>query len=257
MKKGLPIIFAALLMVSALTGCAGRTSSSGQNNAAGQSSEPTISQLTTPTTGDSSPAVSPNSSAAYEKLAAYKTKGYSGQSVADFNAMLASTPDELTEFLAAYADVMSVISPDDENYDFFNTTMSFSSDELYCGHMGEELTFSVPISKKSRPCSYLDEDGETVYDFTCFVEADAAYSINAPKLVTVAERDRALLTFQEEMQRYLNGLSEAELVGGNIKKMLIDKSTELANSLSTENMEISPCEVYLLEINDAGTEEAK
>lgn len=74
--------------------------------------------------------------------------------------------------------------------------------------MGEELTFNMPLSKQSRPCNYLDEDGETVYDFTCFVEADVAYSINAPKLVTVAERDKALLTFKEEMQNYLNGLSE-------------------------------------------------
>lgn len=201
-----------------------------------------------------SPPVPPNASTAYEKLIAYKTENYSGQSVADFNAALASTPDELTEFLAAEADVISTISPDDENYDFFTTTMSFSSHELYCEHMGEEFTFSVPISKKSRPCNYLDEDGETVYDFICFVEADVAYSINAPKLVTVAERDKALLTFKEEMQNYLNGLSEAEIAGGNIKKMLIDKSSELANSLSTENMKLSPCEIYLLEINDAGTE---
>ena len=94
----------------------------------------------------------------------------------------------------------------------------------------------------------------TVYDFSCFVEANVAYSINDPKLVTVAERDKALLTFKEEMQRYLNSLSEAELAGGNLKKMLIDKSTELANSLSSENMKLSPCEIYLLEINDAGTE---
>lgn len=70
----------------------------------------------------------------------------------------------------------------------------------------------------------------------------------------MAERDKALLTFKEEMQNYLNGLSEEEIVGGDIKKMLIDKSAELANSLSTENMKLSPCDIYLLDINDAGTE---
>lgn len=103
----------------------------------------------------------------------------------------------------------------------------------------------------------MDEDGEAVYDFNCFVEADAAYSIDNPKLVTVAERDKALLTFREEMQIYLNGLSEAEIAGGNIKKMLIDKSAELANSLSTDNMKLSPCEIYMLEINSEGTEITK
>ena len=65
----------------------------------------------------------------------------------------------------------------------------------------------------------------------------------------MAERDKALLTFKEEMQNYLNGLSEEEIVGGDIKKMLIDKSAELANSLSTENMKLSPCDIYMIEIN--------
>ena len=59
------------------------------------------------------------------------------------------------------------------------------------------------------------------------------------------------------MQNYLNGLSEEEIVDGDIKKMLIDKSDELANSLSTENMKLSPCEVYLIEIHNAGTEITK
>ena len=253
MKKCLPIIFAALLMVSALTGCSGRNSSPEQNNATAPSGETTISQPVTSTTGASSPTVSPTASTAYEKLIAYKNESYGEQSIADFNATLAPTPDELTELLAAVADVGSTISHDDENYDFFTTTITFSSQELYCEHMEEELTFSMPLSKQSRPCDYLDEDGETVYDFSCFVEANVAYSINAPELVAVAERDKALLTFKEEMQNYLNGLSEEEIAGSDIKKMLIDKSTELATSLSTENMKLSPCDIYMIEISNAGT----
>ena len=257
MKKCLPIIFAALLMVSALTGCAGRNSSPEQNNATAPSGETSISQPVTSTTGASSPTVSPTASAAYEKLIAYKTESYGEQSIADFNATLAPTPDELTEFLAAVADVISTISPDDENYDFFTTTISFSSQELYGEHMGEEFFISMPLSKLSRPCDYLDDEGETVYDFTCFVDATAVYSIQAPKFVSVAERDKALLTFKEEMQNYLNGLSEEEIVGGDIKKMLTDKSTELANSLSTENMKLSSCDIYMIQIHNAGTEITK
>ena len=263
MKKCLPIIFAALLMVSALTGCASQTSlaqqnsSPEQNNATTPNGETTISQPVTSTTGASSPTVSPNTSAAYEKLISYKTANYGEQSIADFNTTLAPTPDELTELLAAVADVSNTISSDDENYEFFTTTITFSSHELYCEYMGEEVTFNMPISKQSRPCDYLDEDGETVYDFSCFVEANVAYSITAPKLVSVAERDKALLTFKEEMQNYLNGLSEEEIAGGDIKKMLIDKSTELANSLSTENMKLSPCDIYMIEIHNAGTEITK
>ncbi|MBD5544564.1 MAG: hypothetical protein HDR01_10085 [Lachnospiraceae bacterium] len=254
MKKCLPIIFAALITVSVLTGCEGRNSSSEQNNAAVQSSEPAIIQNALSKNGASSPTVSPNASAAYEKLMAYKTEDYGQQSVDDFNAALASTPDELTEFLAAEADVINTISPDDENYDFFTTTMSFSADELYCEHMGEEFSFPINLSKQSRLCDYLDEDGEAVYEFNCFVELNVAYSINAPKLVSVAERDKAFLTFKEEMQNYLNGLSEAEITDGNIREALTDKATELAKRLSTENMQLSSCEIYLIEINVAGEE---
>lgn len=248
MKKSLPIILVTLLTISALTGCTGRDPSSGQNNAAMQSSDSAGGQTAMSTNEVSSPSVSPDASAAYEKLIAYKTGNYGQQSIADFNATLAPTPDELTGFLAAMADVISAISSDDENYDFFTTTMTFSSNELYCEHMGEELTLYVSLAKMSRPCSYLDEDGETVYDFNCFVDGTVTYSINNPELVTVAERDKAFLTFREEMQNYLNGLSEAEITDGNIKKMLTDKSAELAESLSNENMKLSPCEIYMLDI---------
>ena len=252
MKKCLPIIFAALLMVSALTGCAGRNPSSKQNNAAMQSNEPAMIQTALSTNGASSPIISPNASAAYEKLVAYKAEGYEQQSVADFNAALASTPDELTEFLAAVADVSNTICSDDENYEFFTTTITFSSHELYCEYMGEEFTLFVPISKQSRLCDYLDEAGEPVYEFNCFVECNVGYSIDNPKLVSVAERDKALLAYKAEMQNYLNGLSETEITDGDVKTMLIDKSAELADSLSTENMTLSPCEIYLLEINGEG-----
>ena len=245
MKKFLSIIIATLLAVSVFTGCAKQTSLPEKASVPAQVGELASKQTATPT----SEGVPTNTSAAYAKLIAYKTEGYGQQSVADFNTVLASNPDELTDFLAAVADVSSSISPNDEDYDFFATTMTFSSHELYCEHMGEEFTLFVPMSKQSRPCDYVDEYGETVYDFNCFVEANVAYSINNPKLVTVAERDKMLLTFREEMQNYLNGLSEEEVAGGNIKTMLTDKSAELAKSLSTENMELSPCEVYLIETN--------
>lgn len=232
MKKCLPLIFAALLTVSTLTGC---TSPKGLTEEA------------------FNPTASPNASAAYEKLTAYRTENYAQQSVADFNAALASTPDELTEFLAVVADVSGTISHDDENYDFLDTTIRFSSQELYCEHMGEELTFFVSISKQSGLCDYLDETGEPVYAFNCFVDCNVAYSIDNPKLVTVAERDKALLTYKEEMQNYLNSLNETEITDSDIKTMLIDKSAELASCLSTENMKLSPCEISLISI-DGGTE---
>ena len=157
MKKCLPIIFAALLMVSALTGCAGqrnlalRNSSSEQNNAAVQNSEPAISQSVTSTNGtaNASPAASTNVSAAYEKLIAYKTEGYEKQSIAGFNAALASTPDELTEFLAVVADVSSIISHDDENYVFLTQQFIFRQMNYTASIWEKNLHFLCPSPNKA------------------------------------------------------------------------------------------------------------
>ena len=76
---------------------------------------------------------------------------------------------------------------------------------------------------------------------------NVGYAINGEKL-TVGERDAILLTFQEEMQNYLDSLSETEITDGDIKTMLTDKSAELINSLSTDNMKLLSCEVYLCDI---------
>ena len=45
--------------------------------------------------------------------------------------------------------------------------------------------------------------------------------------------------------------------GSDIKKMLKTKSAELANSLSTKNMKLTPCDIYMIEIHNAGTEITK
>lgn len=237
MKNYLVIIFAVLITVSALTGCADKTANS------------VMDQTAAPANEDASETISANVSdyenytKAYKKLIAYKTGDYGQQSIADFHAALAPTPDELLEVLAAMADVTAGISPDDENYDFLTTTMNLTTNELYCEHMGEEVTFISYLSKKNRPCDYLDDEGETVYDFICYVTLYVPYAIHSPKLVTVAERDRTLLTLKEEMQNYLDGLSEAEIAGCDFKKRLTEKAEELVKSLSTERMELLPCEV--------------
>lgn len=243
MKRFFAMILAVLLAVGALPGCA--ASPGGE---AGETvPHPDASAA-------SSTSAASDASAAYAKLIAYRTEGYLQQSVADFNAALAPTPDALTELLAAQADVISTISADDENYDFFTTTMDFSTNELYCQHRGEELTFFAGISKQTRPSQWLDEDGEIWYEFSCFADLCVSYSISSPERVTVAERDNMLLTFKEEMQKYLNGLSETEITDGNFRTKLMDKAAGLAGSLSSENMKLSSCEISQVEISDSGEE---
>ena len=108
MKKYLTIILAFLLVGNALTGCAKQNSSPKQSNITEQNGISTLNQTET----SRSEETLSNSSATYEKLVAYKTENYSQQSVADFNATLASTPAELAELLDAQVDVISAITPE-------------------------------------------------------------------------------------------------------------------------------------------------
>lgn len=117
--------------------------------------------------------------------------------------------------------------------------------------MGEKHTFFASIFKNSRPGREPDESGETTYKFRCSADLQITYSIPAPKVLTVAERDHTLLAFKDEMQNCLNNLSEAEITEGDIRTILTDQAAECAGRLSTENITLS-CEISLIEISDAG-----
>lgn len=122
MKKYLSIILAILLVMSALTGCAGKNNPTKQDNALNTTA--TDPETAPVSESSNSPSVS-NTSAAYEKLIAYKTDNYSQQSVADFNNLLLDNNDFL-ELLEAHSDVMAAISPNDDNYDFIMLTLNAS-----------------------------------------------------------------------------------------------------------------------------------
>ena len=92
MKKYLSIILAILLVMSALTGCAGKNNPTKQDNALNTTA--TDPETAPVSESSNSPSVS-NTSAAYEKLIVYKTDNYSQQSVADFNNLLLDNNDFL------------------------------------------------------------------------------------------------------------------------------------------------------------------
>lgn len=195
------------------------------------------------------PTSSPDTSSAYQKLAVHKTADYAQKSIADFNTALAPTDEKLLELLAANADVR--VSPDDENYDFIMTTIALSANELYCEHMGEQVTFYVTIIKRSRPYDYLDEDGDIVYGFNCFADLQVDYRIISPDLVSVEQRDMIFKTLKSEFQNYLDSLSEEEISGGNLRTMLADKFSELEKKLSTDNLKLLSCNIGQINLIDA------
>lgn len=261
MKKNILIIFAILLMVSALTGCIGRSALTRQNNSQQQNGtfDVTVSESVTAAMRQILNIMPiSNTSAAYAKLMTYKTENYSRQSVADFNKVLLN--GNYLEFNELYCTVMSGILPDDENYDFIMLTLSASISEIYCEQAAkneEPGIFGYVEKKRQSVESVSDEEDlptkEPIYDFLFNASYYINYTIPDPALLTVAERDYALHTIHVKLQRYIDELSETELMNSNIRTLLADKADEISNSVSTDNIKLS-CEINDIEIHDAGRE---
>ena len=181
------------------------------------------------------------SSAAYKKLAAFKTADYEQQSVADFNKALLTTDNgDISELLDAQTEVLANISQDDENYEFITLTLAASLEEVYCEQMNDSVGTSV----------YLKREGS---QFVFNALYRLSYTFSEPTQITVAERDRVLQRFKTEFQNYVDGLSEASLTNSNIKTVLSEKADELERSLSTAKIKLS-CEVQSVEVHNDGTE---
>lgn len=233
-KKSLSIILAILLIVSGLTGCAG------QNNSPQQNSTPDTT------------------SAAYAKILTYKTENYLQQSVAEFNKALWN--GDYSEFSEAYETVVTDILPNDENYDFVMLTLSASIGEIYYEHVEKSDKFGMysSVKKQTQPVKplpgeeYIFLKEGPIYDFSFFGDYWIEYTIPDPSILTIEERDNALRTICTEMQKYVDGLSEAEIMSGNIRMLLKDKAIELANNVSSDNIELS-CEIGDIEVYNEGT----
>lgn len=187
-------------------------------------------------------------SAAYKKLLKYKTEDYLQQSVAAFNASISSardispTRDALGEALEAYAQVTAEgIDAEDENYEFLTVTLQASLSELYCEVFVEDTPyFPIYLSRKERPYAYMGPTGgDMFYEFMFYALVNVSYRVTSPETLTVEERDRVLRTCREELQSYVDSLSEDEILYGNIKAALTRKAEELAFRYSGDGMELS------------------
>lgn len=180
---------------------------------------------------------SQDGSVAYEKLLSYKTDGYLALSVAEFNASIVPTQ----EALEAYSQVVrDGISKEDENIDFFDVTLCASLSELYGEVFEEPACFPVCLIREERPYAYMGPDGwEMFYEFCFYADVYIEYRLLSPWTLTVAGRDRVLRILSEELQGCVDGLSEEEILYGNIRAALTKKAAELTQRYAAEGMELS------------------
>ena len=157
---------------------------------------------------------------------------------------------------------MAAISPNDDNYDFIMLTLNASLNEIYYEQVEKNTVFSLSgyLEKKEQPMNVEPLPDKTSlsaeeqsYNFLFYALYSINYTLPDPAAITVAERDSILKAFRAEMQQYVDGLSVNEIVDSNIKTLLSDKATELANSMSSEKISLS-YEISSIEIHNAGTE---
>lgn len=171
-------------------------------------------------------------------LRSFLTTDYQQKTVADFNASLASTPDELTILLDAYAQRVETFSPEDEAYEFLTVTLQASLTELYCEEFNETPGWAINLVKEERPCPERTPLGETIYNFQFYAWGSLDYIISSPDHLTVAQRDRTLQRFQAELSAYTDSLSEADITADNFRTTLKNKAAQLAAALSTNEMQL-------------------
>lgn len=222
MRKELLIGIVLLLLFNITTGCAGVQDA--QQNAGPGSS------------------LNDNVSNAYEKLVSFKTDGYEQLSVKEFNKMLLP---EFGELLNANSIVTTAnLSAEDENYDFITVTMNASLNELYAETMDDEKIYFGYV-RKERLSEPLDETEKIIfetegpsYDFLFIAGYTLKYEIPSPDTLTIAERDNVLRSFGEELQTYVDSLSEEELTDRSIYKNLPNQAETILKEFTPDGMEI-------------------
>ena len=244
MKKNVTLALVIFIFLSALAGCAQQNNM--QKPEASDNSLPVPTVVSAKSTGTDNPSDA-SASDAYALLITHMMENYGKRSVIDFNTALAPNRDALSEMLAAYADVD--VPADDENYHFFENTLRFSLGELYCESMGETCCFTGFVSKETGPYDESD-DGIIFYSFTCYIYFAVDYEILSPESLTIAERDATLLTFQAELQSYMDSLSEDEITDGDIRTAFTDEAAALAAQMSNDNIRLTD-EISFIDLSDA------
>ena len=248
MKKCMITVTTVLISLSILTGCTLK------ENASANIATHLLASDTS--TGISSTS---NYQDAYDNLVLFKVDEYSLNSVAKFNDSLMPIDGNLSEILETYSTVIASLPENDKNHYFFRVSLAASLNELYCEQLGEETTYDGYVRKVDRPLVPLNEEEKQLlsekpsYEFYFTAWYSIKYTISDSEVLTVGERDQALLTFHTKLQSYVDDLSESQLTSSNIRKNLSKKVAEIVKSLSSETLKLT-CEIRNIEVHNSGVE---
>lgn len=237
MKKTL-IFLSIMLCLSISTGCMAQDNN--VSDATSKDIQTSMKEGAASSKADRSQNGNTSYETAYKNLLSFKSKDYSKSTVDEFNQLLTSTGD-LSVLFEDYSTVVEKITEDDENYDFITITLNASLDEIFCKELNDETGFECCVMKRGKPTEPLNEEeqkileAEPIYDFQFYASCNIHYQIT-DKTITVEERDEVLKTFRDDLQSYVDTLSEEEIENGNVKELLEKMAQKIAGNLDTKKM---------------------
>lgn len=175
-------------------------------------------------------------------------------SVSDYNRKLTEVCEENgRDFFVLMSEVSEEIGPDDPLYSFYEDTLAFSSSELFADIMGgEENSFAYVYSAKEeygsepvREDSYTDTEWNLIQErgpelvYMVSVNYVLNYNISDTNSLTIEERDSLIIEAREEIQAYLAGLSEEELMKPGIKARLTEEVNRTCQKYSGKQMTLN------------------
>lgn len=175
-------------------------------------------------------------------------------SVSDYNRKLIEVCEENgKDFFELMSEVSEEIGQDDPLYSFYEDTLSFSSSELLADIIGgKENSFAYCYAVKEeygsepvREDYYTDAEWELVQErgpevvYMVSVSYVLDYSISDINSLTVEERDSLIKNARGEIQAYLAGLNEKELMEQGIKARLTEKVNRTCQKYSGEQMTLN------------------
>lgn len=240
MKKRTLVFLATVLCLNISTGCMAQDNNI--PNATSKDIHTSMQEGSTSSKRDQSQNGGTSYETAYKNLLSFKSEDYSNSTVDEFNQLLTSTGD-LSVLFEDYSTVAEKIAEDDENYDFITITMNASLDEIYCKELSDEIGFECRVMKRGNLTEPLNEEeqkilgAEPIYDFQFYASCYIHYQIT-DKSLTVEKRDETLKTFRDDLQSYVDTLSEEEIANGNVKELLEKKAQDIASNLDTKKMDM-------------------
>lgn len=187
----------------------------------------------------------------YDLIISLKSNDYTNLSVEDFNTHIRQKmydPTESQKYLESYSNVFENISEEDENYTFVRRTLELTNGEIYSEQFENQPYYIYIKLSKTRESKIDEIDGGMRYSFSFLAPCNIYYTISDLSKITVGERDKLFLEYENKLRYVIDNLSEEELLSKDIKDSLKSKfdtiSDEMSNDLMTFKYELTEIDTY-------------